>query len=156
MKIKPFFRLLLCSAALILFAACTTGDEDEVPVIDPVSTTFMGDLVIDQNDGTTYTDKDVKISVNYDTENGTATMIFYQVKFAERMPVRLDMTVSGVSYTVTTSNITIAGNNIVPYAMGGPFVDYTITNLSGTVTGEDMTFTMKCGPYPVSFKGKAF
>lgn len=155
MKIKAFFRLLLCSAALILFAACSK-DEDQKAVIDPVGSTYMGDLIVDQNDGTTYTDKGIKISVAYDTENATATMIFYQVKFAERMPVRLDMTVSGVGYTVTASNIAIVGNNIVPYAMGGPFEQYTITNLSGTVTGEDMTFTMKCGPYPVSFKGKAF
>ena len=156
MKLKAFFRMLLCSVALFSFVACSSDDDDEF-IIDPAENlTYMGDMVVDQNDGSVYIDKDLKISVTFDVEKQTATMIFYEAKFAERMPIRLDMTVSGVGYQANKDEVSFAGHKIVPYAMGGPFEQYVITNLVGVLSTQEMIFSMVCGEYPVSFRGKIF
>lgn len=153
MKLKAFFRMLLCSVALFSFVACSSDDEDEF-IIDPNGVTYVGDMSVDQNDGTSYIDKDLKISFTLDPAKQTATMFFYQAKFAERMPVRLDMTVSGITYQTGKSELSFTGHKIVPYAMGGPFEQYLITNLVGIVSNDSMMFTMVCGEFPVTFKGK--
>lgn len=156
MKLKAFFRMLLCSVALFSFVACSSDDDDEF-IIDPAETlTYMGDMVVDQNDGSVYIDKDLKISVTFDVEKQTATMILYQAKFAERMPIRLDMTVAGVGYQANKDEVSFAGHKIVPNAMGGPFEQYVITNLVGVLSTQEMIFSMVCGEYPVSFRGKIF
>lgn len=152
MKLKLFFRMLLCSMALLSFAACS--DDDDPLFIEDGVTAYVGNVVVDQNDGTTYTHKDVKIELTFDAVANTAEMLVKQVKFAEKMP-KLDMTVKGIDFTIAGSGITIVGNNIVPEAMGGPFPMWTITNLSGKVTDSDFSFSMKCGEFPVTFTGKA-
>lgn len=150
MKLKTFFRMILCSVALLSFVACT--DEKETPsFIDDGKICYMGDVVV--SDNTSFTDKDIVVELTFDEASKTVEMLIKQVKFAEAMPIRLDMTVQGISYTEAGSDITIAGNNIVPQAMGGPFPKYTITNLSGKVTGEGMVFSMICGELPVSYTG---
>ena len=153
MKLKLFFRMLLCSMALLSFAACS--DDDDSLFIEDGIIAYVGDVVVDQNDGTTYTAKDVKIDLTFYAVANTAEMLVKQVKFAEKMPIRLDMTVKGIDFTIAGSGITIVGNNIVPEAMGGPFPAYTIINLSGKVTDSDFSFSMKCGEFPVTFTGKA-
>lgn len=149
---KAFFRLLMCSVALFAFAACSSGDDD--PVVDLSQRQYVGDFVVDQNDGTTYMDENVKISIAFNEFTNEAVMTFYQVKFSANMPVRLDMVVSGITYSASSTEIRISGNRIVPYAMGGPFEEYMITDFVGHITDNKITFSMTCGEFPVIFTGK--
>ncbi len=145
--------MMMCAVALISFAACSNDDGDEF-LIEPELTTFTGDFVIDQNDGTSFTDKGVKVSISFDLDKQIASMVFYQAKFSPKMPVRLDMVINGVGYSAGKNDITISGNKIVPMAMGGNFEQYTITGLVGKITSSDIRFSMNCGDYPVSYVGK--
>ena len=78
----------------------------------------------------------------------------YKVKFANGMPIKLDMVVEGVYYTeATDGTLTLSGDGIVPYAMGGPFEKYTITNLKGEITDTVMSLDFMCGEYPVTYDG---
>jgi hypothetical protein len=51
---------------------------------------------------------------------------------------------------------TLAGDGIIPIAMGGPFPQYTITGFEGSIDkeGETFTFSMTCGTHPVTFAGR--
>ncbi len=152
MKFRNFFRILLCSVALFSLAACS---KEEAPsFIDDGNTCYVGDIVV-PGYGSNFTDKDIKVELTFNEADKTVDMLIKEVKFAEAMPLRLDMTVKGISYTVAGSKITIVGDNIVPEAMGGPFEMYKITDLSGEVTASDFSFSMKCGEFPVTFTGKA-
>ena len=83
-------------------------------------------------------------------------MKMMKVKFAEEMPLTLDMTVSGINYTSSGTKTLISGDQIVPTAMGGEFPAYTITGMSGEITNEgNIRFSMKCGTFPLSFEGTA-
>ncbi len=154
MKLRKFFRILLCLVALFSFAACS--EKDEAPsFIDDGNTCYVGDIVV-LGYGSSFTDKDIKVELTFNGTDKTADMLIKEVKFAEAMPLRLDMAVKGISYTVAGSKITIAGDNIVPEAMGGPFEMYKITGLSGEISESGISFTMTCGGiYPVSYTGEA-
>lgn len=144
----------MCAVALFSFASCLNDDGEQELTIDPLGYTFAGDIIVDQNDGTTYAESDVRVQVNFDETKETATLIIYNIKFAEAMPVRLDMIVDGLVYLNNPGFITLGGNNIVPFAMGGPFPAYTVRDFIGQLTTSDLVFTMTCGEYPVSYVGK--
>ena len=54
---------------------------------------------------------------------------------------------------IVGSEITLAGNGIVPLAMGKDFEQYKITNLEGTIAGGTMSVSMNCGSSPMKFSG---
>jgi hypothetical protein len=109
-------------------------------------------MIVNQNDGTFYTQEDVK--VDYEIIDGKLNFVMYKVKFADGMPLKLDMVVEGVDCMGAVGNYVLAGNDIIPYAMGGPFEKFTITNLVGAITNDTMTLSFMCGEYPVTYSGK--
>ena len=108
-------------------------------------------MEVDQNDGTFYMQSDVK--VDYEIKGDRLNFVMYKVKFANGMPMKLDMVVEGVTYENNDDTYTLSGDGIVPYAMGGPFEKFTITKLEGKVTDTSMSLSFMCGEYPVTYTG---
>ena len=144
---------LLFSAlcAMILTTACENGNNNDLPNNPDESKCYNGSMTVDQNDGTVYTQEDVE--VDYEIKGDILNFVMYKVKFANGMPIKLDMVVEGVNYTEVNGTYTITGDGIVPYAMGGPFEKYTITNLTGIITDTEFTLDFMCGEYPVTYDG---
>lgn len=113
--------------------------------------TATGTMITTLGTDSTYTKTDVV--VNFSINNEFATIEMLAVKFAEAMPLTLDMTIDSVSYITVGETVNFTGNNIVPTAMGGAFPKYTITNLDGKIGDGKLSFTMMCGAYPVSYEG---
>lgn len=140
-------------------AACkptTPGKPDDGDIVIE-DNDYTGTLVVDQNDGTYYTQQEVNVRITFDTDdNGgilAAEIKMFQVSFAEKMPMKLDMTIPGVTASATNDGITLSGDNIIPLAMGGEFPAYTITGITGEVTANAVSFGFKCGQYPLTFTG---
>ena len=147
-KLRLFLSLALMG---LMFVAC----EKEKTTIEtpntPESALFKGTMDVDQNDGTSYTQSDVE--VNYEIKDGKLNFTMLKVKFSPNMPLQIDMVVEGADYEETADGYTISGENIVPLAMGGPFPQFTITNLEGSIKGNEMTLSFMCGEYPVVYNG---
>ncbi len=146
----------MCAVVALAFAACSDDDGNDDPVLEKDLYSYYGNIVVDQTDGTFFTCENVKIDLAFDKENKTVKMVVNKVKFAEQMPVELDMTVEGLKYTIDGDDVHLVGNDIVPTAMGGPFPAYTITNFVGEVelAGiQEYEFRMVCGKFPVRYKG---
>lgn len=137
-------------ALLVLGVGCDTGDNN-LPT-KPVEECYIGPLSVDQNDGTFYYQSNVKTTYEISAE-GRLSFAMYNVKFAEGMPIKLNMFVDGVEFKEEDGQYTLSGNGLVPYAMGGPFEKFTITNLSGTLTEESFSLEFLCGEYPVTYSG---
>ena len=135
----------------LTFVACENGENNDLPNNPDKEKCYTGTMTVDQNDGTFYTQSDVK--VDYEIKDGKLNFVMYKVKFANNMPLKLDMVVEGVDCIGAAGHYILAGNNIVPYAMGGPFEKFTITNLSGLITNDTMTLSFMCGEYPVTYSG---
>lgn len=144
---------LLFSAlcAVMLTTACENGNNNNLPNNPDESKCYKGSMTVDQNDGTVYTQEDVE--VDYEIKGDKLNFVMYKVKFANGMPIKLDMVVEGVNYTEVNGTYTITGDGIVPYAMGGPFEKYTIANLTGIITDTSFTLDFMCGEYPVTYDG---
>lgn len=147
-------KFLFLAVLAIAFIAC---DKDKDPkkedkTLDVTEGTYVGVVSIDQNDGTFYTQDSIKVEV-LKTDDNTITLTMRKVKFAERMPMTLDMTIAGVITESTASEILMSGENIIPTAMGGKFPEYTITALDGKLTSESISFSMMCGVYPLTYSG---
>jgi hypothetical protein len=76
-----------------------------------------------------------------------------QVKFAEAMPVALDITIPGATLTKTDNGYSISGDEIIPVAMGGPNERFKITDLEGSVSAETLSVSFVCMSFPVEFTG---
>ena len=144
-------RLLLLSLTSLLFVACENGENNALPPKPDNRECYTGTMTVDQNDGTFYTQRDVQ--VDYEILDGKLNFVMYKVKFANAMPIKLDMVVEGVDCIGAVGHYVLAGNGIVPYAMGGPFEKFTITNLVGAITDDTMTLSFMCGEYPVTYEG---
>lgn len=154
---RKYFRWLFTAAALLLLAGCDKDDKNgsnpEPPVFKGYE--YTGTVEVDQQDGTTYPCPDVVVQVSPQTD-GTVQMKMLQVRFSENMPLKLDMTVSGIGYTADGEDIVLHGNNIIPEAMGGPFPAYTITDLVATGDKRAFTLSMTCGgKFPLRYTGTA-
>ena len=149
MKIAKLILGIVFSA--VLFASCENGDNNTLPPNPVEGECYVGTLKVDQNDGTFYTQEDVE--VDYQIIDGKLNFVMYKVKFADGMPIKLDMVVEGVNCIGASGYYTLAGNGIVPYAMGGPFEKFTITELVGLITNHTMNLSFNCGEYPVTYEG---
>lgn len=146
------FRLFLGLAlTALLGAACENGHNNDLPNNPVEQKCYKGTMVVDQNDGTFYTQEDVE--VDFEIKDGKLNFVMYQVKFAKGMPLKLDMVVEGADYVDNDGSYTISGDGIVPYAMGGPFEKFTITKLNGTITDTEFEMEFMCGEYPVTYEG---
>ena len=144
-------RFLLLSLVSLAFVACENGNNNALPNKPVESECYTGTMTVDQNDGTMYTQDEVQ--VDYEILDGKLNFVMYKVKFAEGMPIKLDMVVEGVDCIGAAGHYVLAGNDIVPYAMGGPFEKFTITGLKGELNKESITLSFRCGDYPVEYNG---
>lgn len=148
---KRFTTLLWVALFALLSASCENGENNELPP-KPEKSCYKGTMTVDQNDGTFYTQSDVE--VDYEILNGKLNFVMYKVKFASGMPLKLDMVVEGVSYEHTIpGTYTLSGDGLIPYAMGGPFEKYTITELDGSISDTEFKMEFMCGEYPVTYQG---
>ena len=103
----------------------------EVPVAGDKS--YTGELVVDDFSKTT------TIDVIFDESASTVDIVINDVKFAENMPMTLDITLKDIAYTYTTDgNVCFSGENVAPYIgmLETPSDAYTFASVSGTIQGN--------------------
>jgi len=110
---------------------------------------YFGTVEVD-NDDEHYVKENVEVSVTKEENGETYTIKLFRVKFAKAMPVEIDMLIQGVAID---ENGTISGDEIIPFAMGGPFEKYKINGLTGKMTEKRLEFEMVCGGYPTKYLG---
>jgi hypothetical protein len=150
MKLSKLFFMAIIAVSL---SACG-GDEPAPPVVVP-NGTYVGTLSVGQNNGTVFTQENVSVVFEISKDN-VVKLVMQQIKFSERMPLTLDMTIDSIAATAASDaeGYVLLGNNIVPTAMGGPYPDRTITELVGNVTDKTLSVSMKGGGAPLTFTGK--
>lgn len=141
-------NLIFAALALIAFASC---DDEHTPHV-ALDADFVGTVTVAP---TNLSLSDVNIELNF-SENGSKVDIeMLQVKFADKMP-KLDLKIAGVTATELSSGAwKLSGANIIPTSAGVPNPNYTISELTGTLSkdGKSLEFTMKTGTFTISFKG---
>jgi hypothetical protein len=145
--------LSIALTAGLLFVSCDpkTGGPEEQPSL-PENGTYTGTFTVGLENAFTLENAQVVLTADENETSGQIDML--KVKFAEAMPVTLDIAIPGVTLTVTDKGYNISGDGIVPtYASGTPFPDRTITDLEGTATPDELWLLMMCGEDQLTFTG---
>ena len=144
MKIKA---LSIALAALALIACEKTPE----PIV-PEQADYVGTLTVEATAGTVVNAEARVEFLPY--QDGSAELTLYEVKFSPRMPLTLDVTVPGITLTSTPEKVILSGDDIVPFALGGNYPDYKVTELQGEIVGDKMTLSLKFGGIQTTYEGQ--
>lgn len=160
---KSIFLLLALMAAVISCDKIETDDEnkkdateqndsiqnDSIQKIDTLY--FSGVLTANASSGDCVT-PDTKISVNYTDKADSVSITIFKAKLAQRMPA-MDIIIPGISVKQEGDVTEISSDNSIPLAMGSEFPAYTVTEFSGFIWSDSISFSLKFGKTPTSFAG---
>ena len=144
MKIKA---LSIALAALALNACEKTPE----PIV-PEQADYVGTLTVEATAGTVVNAEARVEFLPY--QDGSAELTLYEVKFSPRMPMKVDVTIPGITLTATPEKIILTGNDIIPFALGGSFTDYPVTDLEGEIVGDKLTVSLKFGGIQTTYEGQ--
>lgn len=138
----------LLTAAAVLLSSC--GKEEPEQTLEPA--VYSGLFSIENSDGSVHTTEDVKADYTVQPDQ-TVDLILYGVSFSPKMPLKLDVTIPGITSETRNSVMTVSGDEIIPLAMGGPFERYIVKGLSGTIDKDRMELQMTIGGCASSYSG---
>lgn len=147
-------KLFAIFAAALLISACGSDNKEEngKEPLASGTTDFKGTMVV-VFQGEDVSTPDVTISVDYHKSTSTADILFKQVKFVPQMPVKLDITIPGVTAKQSGSTLLLSGTGIEPTVGSIPYEQYLVSNLSGNIKSGYLELQLSFGNFPTRFLG---
>ena len=142
-------RMILAFAALALLA-CNKEEKNETPVAEAGD--YKGVVTVEASSGT-FDNEDIEVNFTPSEDGATASITINKIRFVPQMPVTIDVTIPNVGLTSTKNGFQLACDNVIPLAMGGEYERYTVTNLTGSLKNDELTFSLNFGNTPTSFRG---
>ena len=148
MKTKHLFAALL--TALLLFGC--EKENPETPLVPKVSD-YTGTVTVIYQEAP-FDNENINVNFTPSEDGKTASITLHQIRFVPQMPVTIDVTIPDIVLQSTSEKISLSCEKTIPLAMGGEYPRYTVTDLKGEIVGKELTFSLKFGDYPTSFKGQ--
>ena len=145
------FKHMLLALAALAAIGCNKNNPEETA--GPKEGAYVGTVTVNSTSGEVFDNENIEVSFTPSEDGKTATLVMYQIKFTPRMPMTLDVTIPDVNITAEGQDIKLECAEVVPLAMGGPFPNYTVTDLTGKISGGKLTFSLNFGATPTSFSG---
>ena len=142
-------NILLTAVALVILGCGKTGSEEP---ITPKEGAYTGTVSV-AYDGSTFDNENIKVDFMPAADGKTADIVLNQIRFVPQMPVTIDVTIPDVTLQADEKEIVLSCARVVPLALGGEYPRYTVTDLKGKILGDEMTFSLKFGDSPTSFRG---
>ena len=142
-------RMILAFAALALLA-CNKEEKNETPVAEAGD--YKGVVTVEASSGT-FDNEDIEVNFTPSEDGATASITINKIRFVPQMPVTIDVTIPNVGLTSTKNGFQLACDNVIPLAAGGEYPRYTVTNLTGSLKNDELTFSLNFGNTPTSFRG---
>ena len=143
-------RLSAIGAALVVLVSCHKTPQ---PTEIPPRNLFQGTVSVDYEGGVV-DNPDIQVAYMPGQDGKEADIIIYKIKFVPRMPVRIDVTIPAVKVLEADEKVQLSCNNVIPLALGGEYPKYNVTDLSGTLEGDVLSFSLNFGAYPTRFTGR--
>ncbi|MBQ9386480.1 MAG: hypothetical protein IJU24_06340 [Bacteroidaceae bacterium] len=141
---------LLFALAAVLVSCDKSSDEPQELKIE--SADYCGDLSVEASSGL-FTMDSIKVAFNATDKADSASVTLFQVKFAPRMPVSLDVTIPEITVTRTEKGGILTVDSVVPFALGTRYPNYTVKDFEGEIVDNEITFSLKFGSTPTSYRG---
>jgi len=142
--------IIFLLSAVMLIASCKKPyDESEYTV---ESTDYTGTVSV-LYEGEYFDNENIKVGFHPSDDGTSAYIIIYAIKFVPKMPVRIDVTIPDISTVPGADGIEISCDKVIPYALGGEYPKYIVTDFKGSVSENILEFSLNFGDYPTSFHG---
>ena len=142
-------KLIFAAAALLMLGCGKKGTED---VLVPEKGSYTGTVTVVYQ-GSDFDNENIKVDFIPAADGKTASIVLNQIRFVPQMPVTIDVTIPDVTLQADEKEIVLSCARVVPLALGGEYPRYTVTDLKGKIVGDEMTFSLKFGDSPTSFRG---
>lgn len=126
-------------------------NKQEEPIV-PKNSDFLGTVTVIYNDEP-FDNENIEVNFLPSEDGKKADITINKIKFVPQMPVTIDVTIPNINVTSTTELINLECAEVIPLAMGGEYPRYTVTNLKGTIIGNEIVFSLNFGSYPTSYRG---
>ena len=141
-------------------AACLLCACEKVPtIITDDSPEYTGKMVV-VYEGENFEQTGIKVLGEFNEDKTSVDIKLQKVKFVPAMPVRIDVTIMDIPIVSSGEGTwTFEGDDITPWAMGGPYESYRVDDLHGTITENSIEFslgfynTKKQENYPTTYSG---
>lgn len=112
--------------------------------------TIIGNLVsTDIATGEEYKDNDCTYYLHFNMDTRRLEITMKQAKFVGSMPMRLDIVLKNIPFTITGTKARWSMDAITPEIGGTPYPSFPITDLSGEYDfGDGLDMTFDCEPAP--------
>lgn len=126
-----------------------TIDDDSLHTNIHNTLKFGGDLIVNGN-----FKKENTVCMVRDINDSKFSLDIYKVKFAENMPVEINITIPDIPFNHKDG--TFSGDSIVPLIGVAPAPAYTFSKIEGCLTDSSLTFsaTLTRGTFTFSGTGK--
>lgn len=151
---KKFFLFpLMVLATLIALPACSDDDKETIDPgkpETPVATTYTGRLTV--NNGA-YIKEDADCEITFAENGNKLTLNINNVKFAEAMPVTINLSVPKIPCTRLNGKTFFSGYDIVPMMGVAPAEAYKFSTITGSIENSALEFSATLTKGSFSFTG---
>lgn len=153
MHMKKYLTVLF--AVIMLSASC----QKPPTVITDQSPKYSGKMTV-VYEGEDFVQNGISVKAEMSKDGKTMDLMLEKVKFVPAMPIRIDVTIMDIPLEeAADGSILFSADGVVPWAIGGPYDTYRVDDLTGTVDGDAISFSLdffnvkKNEGYPTSYSG---
>ena len=151
---KKFFLFpLMVLATLIALPACSDDDKETIDPgkpETPVTTTYTGRLTVN---GGAYIKEDADCEITFAENGDKLTLNINSVKFAEAMPVTINLSVPEIPCATEDGKTIFSGNDIVPMMGVAPAEAYKFSAITGSIENATLDFSATLTKGSFAFTG---
>ena len=151
---KKFFLFpLMVLATLIALPACSDDDKETIDPGKPettVATTYTGRLTVN---GGAYIKEDADCEITFAENGDKLTLNINSVKFAEAMPVTINLSVPEIPCATENGKTIFSGNDIVPLMGVAPAETYKFSTITGSIENATLDFSATLSKGSFAFTG---
>lgn len=153
-------KYLLPLIVLFFCVSCSSSSDNEPEQEQTLGVTIMGTLTVNAGTPAEFTDE-VTLTAELRNEM-TMDAVMHQIRFSDKMPVRVDLTFEQLPYTIDFENYRglCQIDTIIPLYMGVPYTDCPFVKVDGyydALTQQvEFSFTMahqQYGDMPATYVG---
>ena len=144
-------RILFITAAFLLCLTACKKSKDEPEKYKEFSVTACGKSTVLTDP--VFEQEDVVLTATFLSET-TLRLEMKEVNFSDKMPVRINLSVSPIGYTREEKLIVFFADGVVPTADGSSFDMYKVTGMEGRITPDSLCLTANIGQYACRYAGK--
>ncbi|MBQ8773657.1 MAG: hypothetical protein IJZ17_04175 [Muribaculaceae bacterium] len=122
----------------VALASCVSSDNDDTMTIRYDVAMLNGSI---NSNGSTFVCSGVMYRLLVDYISATAELEIEGVKFSEKMPMAVTMSVSGLSVAANTDGaLVVTGSNLIPTVSGKAMPEFTINSLKMVLASENNAY----------------